>query len=132
MGLGHPKILTVGVMIFFSISGYLITESWQWNPKLVAFFVKRALRIFPALIVCVSVTACIIGAAATNLSLRDYFSHPAFPLYFRNIALLISYFLPGVFEDNIYKNAVNGSLWTFRLSSSATSPWRRCRWAPVA
>ena len=47
------SISEIGVMIFFSVSGYLITESWQRDPRLLPFFLKRGLRIFPALIGCV-------------------------------------------------------------------------------
>jgi peptidoglycan/LPS O-acetylase OafA/YrhL len=106
------SISEIGVMIFFSVSGYLITESWQRDPRLLPFFLKRGLRIFPALIGCVIVSACIIGPVATELPWPTYFSHPGFVDYFKNIALLPRYSLPGVFEANAYKYAVNGSLWT--------------------
>jgi peptidoglycan/LPS O-acetylase OafA/YrhL len=108
---GMP-ISEIGVLIFFSISGYLITESWQRDPRPLPFFLKRGLRIFPALIGCVIVSACIIGPVATELPWLAYFSHPGFADYFKNIALLPRYSLPGVFDANTYKYAVNGSLWT--------------------
>src|ERR1700752_3329146 len=42
-------IQTVGVKIFFVISGYLITKSWLNDPSLPRFAKKRFLRIFPGL-----------------------------------------------------------------------------------
>ncbi len=43
-----------GVPIFFFISGYLISGSWQRNPRLAGFIASRALRIFPGLWLAVS------------------------------------------------------------------------------
>ncbi|RCW80165.1 acyltransferase family protein [Phyllobacterium bourgognense] len=105
-------ISEMGVMIFFVLSGYLITESWLRDPRLVPFFLKRSLRIFPALIVCVIICACLIGPIVTSLPIEDYFFSPGFAEFFKNIALLPRYSLPGVFEQNTYRYAVNGSLWT--------------------
>ena len=51
----------LGVAIFFSISGYLITLSWHRDPRLGAFLVKRSLRIFPALFVVVLLAAFVLG-----------------------------------------------------------------------
>ena len=105
-------ISEIGVMIFFAVSGYLITESWLRDPRLLPFFLKRSLRIFPALIGCVIVCACVIGPFATSLPIGDYFSSPVFVDFFKNIVLLPRYSLPSVFEHNTYRYAVNGSLWT--------------------
>ncbi|WP_404290587.1 acyltransferase family protein [Microvirga sp. RSM25] len=108
---GTP-ISAMGVVIFFALSGYLVTESWQRDPRLRHFFLKRSLRIFPGLIVCVIATACLLGPSVTRLSLSDYFSNPHFARYFTNIVLWTRYNLPAVFENNVYKHAVNGSLWS--------------------
>lgn len=105
-------ISAIGVMIFFSISGYLVAESWQRDPRLLPFLSRRSLRIFPALIVCVIITTCVFGVLATTLPLYSYFSDAYFLAYFKNIALVMSYYLPGTFETNPYKYIVNGSLWT--------------------
>ncbi len=105
-------VSTLGVYIFFALSGYLVTESWLRDRRALVFFAKRALRIFPALAVCVTITAVVIGPTMTRLTLADYFSHPYFVAYFQNIALYIKYFLPAVFEKNTLPNAVNGSLWS--------------------
>ena len=45
-----------GVVLFFLISGYIITHTIQ-RDSIVSFAIKRLLRIYPAFIVCVAVTA---------------------------------------------------------------------------
>jgi len=39
-----------GVLVFFVPSGFLVAKSWERNPRLLAFFLARTLRIYPALI----------------------------------------------------------------------------------
>jgi peptidoglycan/LPS O-acetylase OafA/YrhL len=59
-----PTILNQipGVPIFFMISGFLITFSFNSNPNsLKLFFYKRALRIFPALWVCLIFTIILVN-----------------------------------------------------------------------
>lgn len=107
---GQP-VSTIAVEIFFLISGYLIAKSWLSDPNLARYTMRRAFRIFPALIVvvCASVLA---GAFLTTLPIREYLRHPATRGYLFNIVLRPQYSLPGVFENLPYPNAVNGSLWT--------------------
>jgi peptidoglycan/LPS O-acetylase OafA/YrhL len=47
----------IAVYSFFLISGYLITASWIHTPNKAEFFKKRFLRIYPAFLVCLVVTA---------------------------------------------------------------------------
>lgn len=121
LGLNGPVFLSwlpmgpLGVFIFFTISGYLITESWDHDPNLGRFLARRALRIFPALIVCVILTVFLLGPILTTHSYKEYFTDKHTWGYLRNTALYISYYLPGVFENNKYPYAVNGSLWTLPI-----------------
>lgn len=117
--LGQPSIALfgkplahMGVIIFFSVSGYLIADSWQRDPSVGRFLARRALRIFPALIVVVVISAVAVGPLMTSLPLETYFNHSQFFDYFLNIVLSPRYNLPAVFLDNPYPNAVNGSLWS--------------------
>ena len=105
-------ISTLAVEIFFAISGYLILKSFFYDPNFSRFLAKRSLRIFPALIALVIVTTFVLGPLVTTASLNDYFFSASFSKYYSNIILKVSYFLHGVFENNIYPNAVNGVLWT--------------------
>ncbi|MBD3842255.1 MAG: acyltransferase [Campylobacterales bacterium] len=102
----------LGVFIFFAISGYLISMSWDKDPSIKRFFIRRALRIFPALIIVTLVCVFILGPIMTTWELKEYFTSQYIVLYLKNIFLYISYYLPGVFEHNPVPNAVNGSLWS--------------------
>lgn len=128
--LGFP-IHSLGVIVFFSISGYLITASWTRGRSLIAYFSGRFLRIFPGLIVVVLITIFAIGPYATHLPLGRYFHAPATWDYLQNVVLMPRYNLPGVFPHLPYPNAVNGSLWTLPaeffcyLMVPLTLAWRR-------
>lgn len=75
----------------------------------------RILRIYPALIVAVSISVLVIGFGFTTLSVADYFQHAdTYKYLLKNSSLIfgIEKFLPGSFDLNPYRHAVNGSLWT--------------------
>ncbi|WP_449369655.1 acyltransferase family protein [Thiomonas sp.] len=102
----------LGVGIFFSLSGYLNGLSVR-RHAVTEFYIFRALRIFPALLVNLVITAVLIGAFATTLPPHDYFrDHQVWSYMLRGATLSIQENLPGVFADNRYPNAVNASLWT--------------------
>ncbi|MCS3744342.1 acyltransferase [Rhizobium sp. BK661] len=111
-GLWGHGIATVGVIVFFALSGYLVTQSWQRDPSYISFITKRSLRIFPALAMCVVLTVFFLGPVFTTVPLQEYFRNPNTQTYLSNILLLPRYNLPGVFVGNTYPNAVNGSLWS--------------------
>lgn len=121
LGLREPLFLSsmtlgpLGVYIFFTISGYLVAESWDRDPNLVRFFARRGLRIFPGLAACVLLTVLVLGPALTTLPLAEYFASEHTRNYLRTIALYVSYYLPGVFATNPYPNAINGSLWSLPI-----------------
>lgn len=108
----------LAVAMFFVISGYLITASCLNSSGVFDYVIKRVLRIFPALIVCVAATVVLLGPILTNLSFGEYWRHPMTHDYWSNIWFLTRYSLPGVFENNLYPNAVNGSLWTLPIEIS--------------
>jgi peptidoglycan/LPS O-acetylase OafA/YrhL len=74
----------------------------------------RVFRIYPALIICNIITVFFIGAIFTTLSVGNYFSSIETWRYIINNNVMFIYIagLPGVFKDNLYKDIVNGSLWT--------------------
>ncbi len=102
----------IGLDIFFAISGYMVTGSWQRTPKLRLFLAKRALRIFPGLIACVLATAYVLGPRLSTLPLRDYLHNGNVLKYLQNMWLFQRLYLPGVFEGLRLNGAVNGSLWS--------------------
>ncbi len=104
---------TVGVDLFFVISGYLISGSLQRSSGPISYVRNRALRILPALAVLCVVTVFIIGPMATTSP--NYFSQLETYRYFEN-AFVFGWhpYLPGVFENNA-TSVVNGSLWTLQM-----------------
>ncbi len=102
----------IGLDIFFAISGYMVTGSWQRTPNLRLFLAKRALRIFPGLIACVLATAYVLGPRLSALSARDYLHNGDVLKYLQNLWLFQRLYLPGVFEGMRMNGAVNGSLWS--------------------
>jgi len=110
---GAMSLGTLGVLVFFSISGFLVSQSWRQDPHLARFLAKRFLRIWPGLAAFTVLTACVLGPIVSTLSWRDYFSDAEFYTFFKTLKLLsIRHDLPGVFDNNIFPKAVNGSLWT--------------------
>ena len=98
------------LFVFFALSGFLITAS-ALRLGLSNFLINRSLRIFPALIVEIILSAFILGPIFTILPIGHYLSSTQTLQYFTNIIGLINYRLPGVFLDHPYK-FVNASLWT--------------------
>ncbi|MEI2833226.1 MAG: acyltransferase [Acidimicrobiia bacterium] len=108
---------TIAVSTFFFLSGLLIARSWNDDPNIKSFVLKRILRIFPGYWVAILFCAYVVGPMVTTISLSEYFSSRATLSYAVHNALLfpIRYTLPGVFENNVYPQAVNGSIWTLPL-----------------
>lgn len=106
---------TVAIDIFFITSGFLVTASLLTRQSIIEFIWARTLRIFPALLVMLLLTVFGLGAFFTSLPLSSYFVDSVVYIYFLKCATLVSGVgksLPGVFDDNPYRNAFNGSLWT--------------------
>jgi peptidoglycan/LPS O-acetylase OafA/YrhL len=109
----------LGLAIFFALSGYLVAKSFSADAHVGRFFMRRALRIMPGLIVNVIVCVVFFGALLTTIPLGDYFQHPTTWAYFKNILLSPTFQLPGVLETAIFPYAVNGSLWTLPFEVAA-------------
>ncbi|UDL91623.1 acyltransferase [Mesorhizobium sp. PAMC28654] len=107
---------SMGVVIFFIISGFLVTESLRRSDSFIDFFWKRALRIFPGLIVCTLLTALVLGPLVSALPTAEYFANPLVADFLKNAVLNVHYFLPGVFQQN-HIIAVNGSLWSLPVEA---------------
>ncbi|WP_339476455.1 acyltransferase [Pseudomonas fluorescens] len=112
MALGDHSIAGMAVLVFFSISGYLVYKSFLRCSGFIDYLQRRSLRIFPAYLVCVILMVYILGY---------FYSTPSFLgtiLSAENFKYLISYgvfvypTLPHIFEGYHLNLAVNGSLWT--------------------
>lgn len=109
---GH-SLGTMAVFVFFVISGFLITASFQRSRTHKRFVQARALRLLPGLLVSLLLVAFLMGPLVTTLPLRVYLLAPeTWTFLIRNITLFEpQYTLPGVFETNPYPT-VEGSIWT--------------------
>lgn len=101
------------VVMFFALSGYLISASAQRRTPL-EFWRARFLRIFPGLIVSTALTALIV-AYFSDLDFRAYVTNGQTLKYVFGTGTLVGteYSLPGAFQHNVSTQA-NGSLWTLR------------------
>lgn len=104
------------VQVFFFLSGILVAQSLLRSRSVLNYAVARVLRIFPALIVCVLLTAFVLGPLFTSGSLLQYFTDKQLPLYLLKTLMLItgSAPLPQLFHDQALPDVVNVSLWTLK------------------
>ena len=112
---GQCVLGVAGVFVFFTISGYLVSQSFATTPSPLVFLAKRALRIFPGLVACLLVCVFVIGPLVTRLPLADYLSRREPYLFLLHNAALYVFDnrLPGVefWQGNI-GGIVNGPLWS--------------------
>ncbi|TMJ75786.1 MAG: acyltransferase [Alphaproteobacteria bacterium] len=85
---GQAILGLAGVFVFFTISGYLISQSFEATPSPFVFLAKRALRIFPGLFGCLIVCVFSIGPLVTNLPLSEYLAKPETWLFLLHNAVL--------------------------------------------
>jgi peptidoglycan/LPS O-acetylase OafA/YrhL len=107
----------VGVFIFFTISGFLVTQSFEQTASPWRYLVKRALRIFPGLFVALILSAFVLAPLVTTLPLSEYLRRPEPYQYVASNMMLSTkvHELPHVlFVDNPVGLEVNGSMWTLR------------------
>jgi peptidoglycan/LPS O-acetylase OafA/YrhL len=111
----------LGVLIFFSMSGYLVARSWSYDPRLLGYLVKRGLRLMPALVVTLILTAFVLGPFVTSVEPTSaYLQAPGTKSYVvLNASMWTSTGLPGIFPDNPVPDIANGNLWTLALEVKA-------------
>lgn len=111
---GQTNLGSVAVAVFFVISGFLITRSFERSADWRSFVRARALRIMPALVVVLVGLAFVLGPLVTSLSVSEYLTSSA---PYRYVLLHASFSghteLPGVFDQNPVDHT-NASLWTLR------------------
>ncbi|MGH7062344.1 MAG: acyltransferase family protein, partial [Stellaceae bacterium] len=116
---GNQSILGLcGVFVFFAISGFLVTQSFETTRDPLRFLAKRGLRIFPGLFVAAIVSAFVLAPLVTTLEPGAYFSQAAPYRYVVGNTLLDQrvHELPGVmFVNNPVGLEINGSMWTLRF-----------------
>jgi len=113
LSLSEPFLLLgdLGVAVFFVISGYLISASWEAEPAPRRFFWKRFLRIVPGLIAAIGFTLLVIGPIVSSLSPLAYFSTLRTWDCLQSMPFFLQGGLLGLFSTNPV-TFVNASLWT--------------------
>lgn len=100
----------VGVLVFFVISGFLITDSFQRSNSLHDYMMRRINRIHPGFIVATAICAFVVVPLYSDTMKMD--SSEVVKVIGLN-ALLQNYMPPSTaFATNPVPNAVNGSLWS--------------------
>lgn len=113
-----------GVPLFFLVSGFLITDSYINSKNLEEYFMKRGLRIYPALFVNILVLeiAMYIGGNFNEISIFKYIWYLI--IYICTAAMGIAGFLVGMKFEAIYNlngffnNYPSGVLWTLSVELS--------------
>ena len=105
---------------FFAISGFLILQTWTRHPDVAYYIRSRALRIYPAFLCALTVTALVIVPAVTAISGKDVqtlFVGPrsAFAYIVKNASTWIFFFdINGTPTDVPFPGAWNGSIWMLK------------------
>lgn len=109
---------SLAVYTFFLLSGMLVSASFERQKSILRFATLRLARIYPALLVCVALTAfSIYPILATGRFIPTLLSNDAWTYFTKNAWMFsgIQWTLPGIFENAPIKSVVNGSLWTLPI-----------------
>ena len=105
--------LLPGVPIFFTISGFLIFQSLERNrSNLKKYFINRALRIYPALNVCLAFTILLM-TVARQIDWPLVFSTNFLSWFFAQISFFQFYKIPEFADWGV--GHPNGSLWSISV-----------------
>ncbi len=115
----------LAVTIFFVISGYLITRSFERGGSPATYVTNRALRLLPALVVALISLSLVIGPVISSVSLSAYFRAPGtYRFIYQTISFIDFYAsLPGVFAHNPFRGVVDGCFGPCISRSDAMSLW---------
>ncbi|MBB6131696.1 acyltransferase family protein [Mucilaginibacter lappiensis] len=116
---GQTNLSEIGVMGFFSLSGYLIAASFDRSPHILRFTRNRFLRLFPGYWVCLIITAFIIAPAIfyinnkTVVGFNFWNTDSSFSFVYKNVFLSMRQWSVGnILQNSPYKESLNGSLWS--------------------
>ncbi|WP_316736067.1 acyltransferase [Pedobacter aquatilis] len=105
----------LGVNGFFILSGFLITSSWLNSRSIINYVWRRILRIFPAFLICLLVTALVVAPIIIilkGLSLNQHIITQMGGYIFKNLLLIINQPDIGNLTNSLAEKSLNGSLWT--------------------
>jgi peptidoglycan/LPS O-acetylase OafA/YrhL len=110
---GRTTFGGIAVDVFFIISGFLVTMSWERSTTPWTYLKKRVSRIYPGYIVVTLVCAFVVA---------PLFISAGYPWMNRDHALqlvtvmpqLTQYSIPGIFTHNPYPGSMYGIVWTIK------------------
>jgi peptidoglycan/LPS O-acetylase OafA/YrhL len=107
---GQYSLSSVGLAIFFVMSGFLVSKSLDQTKSVRIFLSKRFLRIWPGLMANIFFTIIVTGLFFTTLNLHDFFANfQTIKYLFLNASMIkTTSWLPGAFQNK----PVNISIWT--------------------
>lgn len=109
---GYLTASSISLGGFFSISGYLVYQSFERSSSYWDFIRKRVFRIFPALFVCLVILAFVVCPFFTEVS-GYYYRKDVYMYVVQNMLLFKPhYHIADVFSKNPYNGFINGSIWT--------------------
>ena len=109
---------SLAVYTFFLVSGMLVSASYARQKSLPRFAALRLGRIYPALFVCVLLTAYLLYPVLQGLGPVQALSDPHAWRYFSvnaSVFFGLDRSLPGLFHASGIPMAVNGALWTLPI-----------------
>lgn len=107
------QLHTLGVRILFLVSGYLVSMSYCRSTSRRNFLWKRAIKIYPALIVSLIVIVIALRFL-TGMDAGIYWNAAA-RYVIHNVQMRPKFDVADVFYNNTYPITVNGSLWTLPI-----------------
>ena len=105
----HSTSWLPGVPIFFFVSGFLISKSYESNSRISEYARNRALRIYPALIMCTALS--LISVFATGYLASQSWSLAQLTTWIIGQITFFQFYSPD-FIRGFGSGALNGSLWT--------------------
>lgn len=107
---GRYSFSSMGMIIFFSMSGFLVCKSLLTTNSIAQYAVNRFLRIWPAFAVCTVLMILLPGLIFTTLPPLTFLTHHQTLFFlFKNLSLTgTSLWLPGVFNNE----GINASIWS--------------------
>ena len=110
---GRVSMGGVAVDVFFVISGFLITASWQRSRSPWSFARKRILRIYPGFLAALVVGGCVVGPVFSG-DRGPWLTRPILTGLARSALVLEEPHYPGAFATNPLPLAIDSPVWTIR------------------
>jgi peptidoglycan/LPS O-acetylase OafA/YrhL len=124
----------LAVAVFFSISGYLVADSFVRSGDFLTFIGKRVRRIFPGLVICAAIV--VYGMTSFSLAINQWAYIASYKTFkdFLSMAMMLPVSIPPLVVGYKYAGPANGALWTlpvefccyliFGLAMSMVRSWR--------